>query len=223
MEKGYKFLPNLLSLDEVKMLIERLEMYESEKEKYKDILEFQYEHDQTHVRKMRRLAWVEPEVWSVLWKKAPVQKLIEKWVGEKAKAAFCAAFLKPKKIGSRTPFHQDQALWSKELPKAFSCWFALDETNEENGCIMLSPESHKLGALPHKPPNDTFHTEVVSEVLRKLPLKSFPMKPGSGLAWDRYMVHGSKENLSEKNRKGVVVVFAPARFLSDDDPLAWPL
>lgn len=131
---------------------------------------------------------------------------------------FCAAFLKPSEVGSRVPFHQDQALWAKDLPGAFSCWTALDRADEDNGCLVLSPGSHQQGVLPHEEPPGGGHPEVRGDVLATLPRRAFPLDPGAAVAWDRLVVHGSAENRSARPRRAVVTVFAPRRLVGKDFP-----
>ena len=52
-----------------------------------------------------------------------------------------------------TPWHQDAAYWI-EMPdkRSVSCWIALDEVYEENGCMWFIPKSDSEGEyiLPHK-------------------------------------------------------------------------
>jgi ectoine hydroxylase-related dioxygenase (phytanoyl-CoA dioxygenase family) len=49
-----------------------------------------------------------------------------------------------------------------------------------------------------------------------------PLATGDAVGWHRYTVHGSGENRSSRSRKGVVVVFAPARLLDPmQDPIVW--
>lgn len=167
------------------------------------------------------LAWVEPEPWSLLWLNSPVQAFLSENFDQELRVAFCAAFLKPAEIGTRTPYHQDQALWSRQLPGAVSCWVALDRADEENGCLIFCPGSQHGGEVAHEEPPGGGHPEVVSRVLDSSPKEPVPLDPGSGVIWDRYTVHGSAENHSKRPRRAVVTVFAPSSLLPEEDPLVW--
>ena len=204
----------------VEGLVAALERYAADASLWEAPLEFQYEPHGGGVRKMRCLAVADPDTWSRLWRNEPTQALLAARCTEPFGVVFSAAFLKPPG-GSRTPFHQDQALWSRPLPGAFSCWTALDGADDQNGCLQLCPGSHRLGALAHVTPPDTSHPEVAPEALAGLRRRHVPLPPGHAVAWDRFTVHGSGANTSGRPRRGVVVVVAPMRLLDPTVPVAY--
>jgi len=208
---GYWLIPSAIDRSELADLTAALDRYEAAPERYADPLQFQYEPDGRRVRKMRELHLLDGETWSVLWRNGAVQHFLSRHVDEPLTLVFCAAFLKPGAIGTRTPFHQDQALWERWMPQAFSCWFALDNADVDNGCLTFCPGSHLRGVLEHAPPPDTDHPEVVPEVLEQFEREVVPLTAGSAVAWDRLTVHGSGVNTSRRPRRGVVIVFAPTR------------
>jgi hypothetical protein len=202
-------------------LLDRLEYYEEHAERYAEDLEFEREDGDGRVRKMRRLPWVDPDPWAALWRNDAVQHWLGELFDEPVGVAYCAAFLKPQAIGSRTPYHQDQALWRRTLEGAVSCWVALDDADETNGCLVFSPGSQARGELPHEEPPGGGHPEVAETVLDGLPREAYPLRAGDAVAWDRYVVHGSEENRSDRPRRAVVAVYAPAAALAEGDPRAW--
>lgn len=220
--RGWLWLNGVLDEESIAVLTDRLRHYEEHPQKYREALEFQQEGDDGPVRKMRQLHLVETDVWSVLWTNDAVQGLLEKHADEPMAVVFCAAFLKPSEVGSRVPFHQDQALWSRELPGAFSCWVALDDADEDNGCLVLSEGSHLKGVLPHEEPAGGGHPEVQADILADLPKEPSPLAPGDAVVWDRLVVHGSPENRSARSRRGVVAVYAPQRLRDEGFPVAGP-
>lgn len=220
-DPGFWRVRNVLTPAEVDLLRQRLAHYEENPEQYATPLEFEYEPGAEAVRKMRRLPWVDLEPWSRLWENDSVQELLRGRFGaERVGVAYCAAFLKPAAIGTRTPFHQDQALWTRTLPGAISCWTALDRADERNGCLIMCAGSHVNGVLQHDEPPGGGHPEVTRSILETLPKEPVPLEPGEAVAWDRLVVHGSAENASSRPRRGVVTVYAPARLLAEDDPVA---
>jgi phytanoyl-CoA hydroxylase len=50
-----------------------------------------------------------------------------------------------------TPFHQDMAYWVN-LPdrRALSCWIALDEATQDNGCMWFAPGTHRSSLRKHR-------------------------------------------------------------------------
>jgi hypothetical protein len=218
---GWSKLSNVLDESKIVALSERLDHYEDHPERFEDALQFERE-DGGQVRKMRQLHLIETDFWSALWSNAEVQQFLSKHAQEPMAVAFCAAFLKPSGLGSRVPFHQDQALWSKDLPGAFSCWVALDHADEDNGCLILGRDSHRAGVLPHEEPPGGGHPEVSADVLRRQHLEPVPLETGQAAVWDRLVVHGSRQNTSQRPRRGVVTVYAPQRLLGPEAPFAGP-
>ena len=56
---------------------------------------------------------------------------------------------KPPAIGQPTPPHQDGYYFMIEPCEGITMWLALDEANEENGCLRYVRGSHKKGLRPH--------------------------------------------------------------------------
>lgn len=56
---------------------------------------------------------------------------------------------KPPAIGQPTPPHQDGYYFMIEPCEGLTMWLALDEANEENGCLRYVQGSHKKGLRPH--------------------------------------------------------------------------
>ncbi len=48
-----------------------------------------------------------------------------------------------------TPPHQDGYYFNLDPCEAVTLWFALDEVDEENGCVRYARGSHRGGLLPH--------------------------------------------------------------------------
>ncbi len=47
-------------------------------------------------------------------------------------------------FSSRTGWHQDIRYWSFDRPDLVSAWLALGAENQENGCLLVIPGSHRL-------------------------------------------------------------------------------
>lgn len=58
-------------------------------------------------------------------------------------------FNKPAGIGQPTPPHQDGYYFMLEPNEAVTMWLALDDVDEENGCVRYVTGSHKNGLQPH--------------------------------------------------------------------------
>jgi phytanoyl-CoA hydroxylase len=58
-------------------------------------------------------------------------------------------FNKPPKIGKPTPPHQDAYYFMLKPPEALTMWLALEDADEENGCVRYARGSHLRGMRAH--------------------------------------------------------------------------
>jgi phytanoyl-CoA hydroxylase len=58
-------------------------------------------------------------------------------------------FNKPPGVGQPTPPHQDGFYFMLDPCKAVTMWFALEDVDEETGCVRYVPGSHKAGMREH--------------------------------------------------------------------------
>lgn len=58
-------------------------------------------------------------------------------------------FNKPPAVGQPTPAHQDGYYFMLRPCEAVTMWLALDEVDEENGCVRYVRGSHRLGLREH--------------------------------------------------------------------------
>jgi phytanoyl-CoA hydroxylase len=58
-------------------------------------------------------------------------------------------FNKAAGIGQPTPAHQDGFYFKLDPCEAVTLWLALDDVDEENGCVHYARASHLNGVLPH--------------------------------------------------------------------------
>merc|ERR1712139_474812 len=63
------------------------------------------------------------------------------------------------------PWHQDEGYWKMGMRgvnftdlRATSIWIALDDVDEETGCMWMIPGSHKQGSFEHLPVKEGHHT-----------------------------------------------------------------
>jgi len=116
------------------------------------------------------------------------------------------ALMKPAFHGSIVSWHQDSAYWTSISPPALvSCWTALDDATEENGCVRLLSGSHKEGLWPHDR-RDFLHAQGV-DVSKATPVV---LKAGSCSFHHSLTVHGSFENKTPHRRRGLVTSYMRA-------------
>lgn len=114
---------------------------------------------------------------------------------------------KPAATGGVNMWHQDAPLWPIILPMTeVSAWIALDDVEEENGCMSMVPGSHEWGdqmsfirslesyeAMP-----DEIEGKRI-EVVRR-PVKKGDVHYHHSLTW-----HGSHANTSDRPRRAIAI------------------
>ncbi|MEL0342461.1 MAG: phytanoyl-CoA dioxygenase family protein, partial [Deltaproteobacteria bacterium] len=81
-------------------------------------------------------------------KKTEILNVIEKCIGPDIKLFGDQLFMKPPGGVEKTS-HQDSPYFPISPMNLITCWIALEDVTEENGCMKFIPGSHQLGALPH--------------------------------------------------------------------------
>ncbi len=135
-------------------------------------------------------------------------------------------FCTPPHDGGVVAWHQDYSYWTRTQPMAhLTCWIALDDTDEENGCVHYVPESHQWPLLPITGlagGMDAIRTVLTPEQQelfdRRVAVK---LRKGECTFHHPLMVHGSFENRSGRPRRGAVinVIRDGVKSASDRPPL----
>lgn len=112
------------------------------------------------------------------------------------------------------PWHQDDAYTPVTPAPYLTLWLAINDANEENGCISVLPGSHHMGLRPHEqsPIGLVGYSNEAEEqgVL-------VPVSAGSVAAFWSLTLHKSGANRSKGMRKAYVIQYCPKglRKLSD--------
>jgi ectoine hydroxylase-related dioxygenase (phytanoyl-CoA dioxygenase family) len=111
-----------------------------------------------------------------------------------------------KKPGTESPFpwHQDNGYAFVEPQQYLTCWVALTDATEENGCPWVVPGLHRLGTLAHE------YTEIGFVCLRE-PEEAVPVPASAGsiVVFSSLTPHSTGPNRTGAVRKSYIVQFAP--------------
>lgn len=93
--------------------------------------------------------------------------------------------------------HQDQYYLRVEPGTCVAAWLALDDCDEENGCLQVVPGSHQLPVLCTVPadPAQSF-TDVTVPVPDGMRVAPVRMRAGDVLFFNGQLIHGSYPNTS---------------------------
>ena len=88
-------------------------------------------------------------------------------------------------------------------------WIAVDKVTKSNGCLIYLEGSHKKGLLQHTPSGAKGTSqEIRKEVQINLNIKKYLcLNKGDAVIHHCEVIHGSKKNLTDRNRKSIVLSF----------------
>jgi hypothetical protein len=136
-------------------------------------------------------------------------------------------FCKPAKHGGVVAWHQDYSYWTRTVPMAhLTCWIGLDDSTRDNGCVQYVPGSHTWDLLPIT--GLAGDMDAIREVLNDEQWRQFnqpvaaEVKAGECSFHHPLMIHGSRENRTDRPRRATVInVFRDGvKSASNEPPLA---
>lgn len=126
-------------------------------------------------------------------------------------------FNKPSGVGQPTPPHQDGYYFMLDPCRAVTMWFALEDVDEENGCVRYVRGSHRRGMREHiRTQTLGFSQGIVgypSEEDRKCEV-AMPAQAGDLLVHDAMTIHradGNRSNTRSRRALGFVYFSEQAR------------
>ncbi len=144
----------------------------------------------------------------------PLVSIMQQLIGPNIKGV--ASQLTFKMRGNTKPFgwHQDNGYGELDPYNAISTLTALEDTDEENGCLRVLPGSHKRGQIDvsemfnHHSRNENMSIELDVDESQAVPV---PMKAGESLIFDCQTFHQSQGNYSKtRDRRILFLRYADA-------------
>ncbi len=127
-------------------------------------------------------------------------------------------FNKPARVGAVTPPHQDGFYFMLEPNEAVTLWIALDDIDEENGCMRYVRGSHRRGMRPHRASNVLGFSQGVSDYSEADRARETAMRarPGDLFAHHSMIIHRADANHSDRRRAALGLVYFAARAKKDE-------
>lgn len=114
------------------------------------------------------------------------------------------ALVKPPRIGSAKPWHQDAAYFRVSDPAMIvGVWIALDPATRENGCMEMVPGSHLGGPAIHEPQPDANQCNIRADQVHPERRVAIEMQPGDALIFSSLVHHYTAPNTSGLRRRAV--------------------
>ena len=143
----------------------------------------------------------------------------ESLLGESAWVHGAEWFNKPPNTNHVTPPHQDNYYFCLTPPKVLTMWLALDEVDEENGCLRYVKGSHLRGLRPHHRTQTLGFSQGIADytetdIAEETPI---PAQPGDILIHHGNTIHRANANRSTtRHRRSFGMVFQAVSCVRDE-------
>jgi phytanoyl-CoA hydroxylase len=134
----------------------------------------------------------------------------EALVGEPARCQAPEWFNKPPGTEHPTPAHQDNFYFCLRPPHVATLWLALDEVDDENGCLRYVRGSHLSGVRPHAPSQVVGFSQGISDYSDQdeAAAVAVHLQPGDLVAHHGDTIHRAEPNRSaNRHRRAFAMVF----------------
>ncbi len=123
---------------------------------------------------------------------------------------------------SYVAWHQDVTFWGLAPPLAITAWYAVDDSDVDNGCMQVIPGTHDLGLLEHG--QATQEGNLLS-INQEVPVTSdqtksavnLELQAGEMSIHDGTVIHGSLPNQSHRRRCGLTLRYVPTWVKQTED------
>jgi ectoine hydroxylase-related dioxygenase (phytanoyl-CoA dioxygenase family) len=155
--------------------------------------------------------WHYDEVYRQLLYHEPLLDIAESLIGSNIQLFHDQALYKPARHGGEVPWHQDNGYWRCTPSNLVSIWMALDDADEENGCMNVIPGSH----LESAPDHDRAVSEkgelpaLLQANVEENRAAPVPLKAGYAMVHHCLMLHQTNPNRSQRRRRAMVIHYMP--------------
>jgi len=128
-------------------------------------------------------------------------------------------FNKPPGVGRPTPPHQDGFYFMLNPCEAVTMWFALDDADQENGCVRYVTGSHQLGIRQHARTKTLGFSQGIVDYPSTADLENEVLvtaAPGDLLIHDAMTIHRADGNQStQRTRRALGLIYYSHRAVED--------
>lgn len=139
--------------------------------------------------------------------------IVRDLLGENVVAWGSHFFCKLPGDGKRVDWHQDCSYWPLTPTKSVTVWLAIDDADEENGCMEVVAGSHRFGLIEYEA-SDASTGNVLNQTVRNPEqygrLERTPVRAGQVSIHSDLLLHGSPPNDSSRRRCGLTLRYCSA-------------
>lgn len=150
-------------------------------------------------------------------------KLAETLLGEEVSSDGPEWFNKPAGVIHPTPPHQDNYYFNLTPPNVVTIWLALENVDEENGCLRYVSGSHRLGFRPHAATKVLGFSQGISDYGPEDEAREVKicLKPGDAVVHHGNTIHRADPNRSaNRNRPAFAMVIRGVSCRRDEEGFA---
>ena len=152
-------------------------------------------------------------------KLTPLLDIVDQLIGRDIIVWGSRIFSKAPQTGRATPWHQDGEYWPIRPLATATVWIAIDESNEDNGCLKILTGSNRAKTLlTHQSLSvkvAALDKEIKPELIESKNVVSVPLQPGQMVIFDVFTAHGASPNLSNQRRAGFAIRYMPGTSIFD--------
>ncbi len=132
------------------------------------------------------------------------QDLAHDLIGDDVRLYWDQAVYKKPETNADFPWHQDNGYTFVRPQQYLTCWLALTDATEENGCPWVVPGMHRKGTLKH------WMTDLGWRCFEDVPgAIAVPVRAGSIVIFSSLTPHRTGPNLTSTVRKAWILQYAP--------------
>ncbi|MGK0186839.1 MAG: phytanoyl-CoA hydroxylase [Verrucomicrobiales bacterium] len=219
---GFVAVPGFLDRDQVRECIRQLDRYVSAIAPGLPPDQVFYE-DKNDPSTLKQLQCIhENDAWFREFFNAAPRELAEELLGAEVIGRNLQYFNKPPGVGQPTPPHQDGFYFKLDPPDALTMWMALEDVDEETGCVRYVRGSHSLGMREHGLTGTLGFSQGIvdygtsADQEHEIPM---PADPGDLLAHHALTIHRADGNASlTRTRRALGFIFYSTD--AQEDPVA---
>ncbi|XP_012285804.1 probable phytanoyl-CoA dioxygenase isoform X2 [Orussus abietinus] len=214
-DNGYLLLPRLVPLDLLEKCSQRFDDIASGKVDHGNMTVMRDVKDRSVVVKVQDLNF--DGVFKEYIKFDQLLDAVEPFTGPNVMAMHSMYIAKPPDSGSGSswhPPHQDLYYFPfRPADRIVAAWTAIEPATKENGCLQVSPGSHRaFPLLPHEYPPNTVNKFYHG--IQKLPNSilwlDLEMQPGDTILFHPLLIHSSGINRTTRTRRSISCHYAAA-------------